>query len=510
MLAAASNAIVVGFNTKITDTARRAAEAEGVDVRLYDIIYKLTDDIEAALKGLLEPEIVEVVEGRAEVRQVIRVGKSTVIAGSFVTDGRIVRGGARVWRGGKVIATDRIESLRRFRDDVREVQANYECGIGLANFHDIWKRATSSNASPPRPSAASPPADRALERAAASTMSQRTERVDELLRQEIGGDRDPGGRAIRGSGSRRSPRSRPRRTCATRKVWVSVIGQPAERDATIARPRPGDAVRAARAGPDAAASSASRTSTSQLDDTAERGTRVLQLLDELEAGAAPDADDLPLGEIAADPGRARAATRATRPRSRRPRCIPPVRPPAPRARPWQEARPSADDVDLRPYLDAVPAVVVDRLRGARRVLAVSHENPDADTLGATLAVAAIVEALGGERTTRSARTRCRRSTTSWPASSGSAPIRTPTPPYDLLVISDCGSLDRVGAVRGAARRPVRAPAARRHRPPRLERRRPAPPTGSTRTPPPRARWSRCSPPGSACRSTSAAGRSPPH
>ena len=99
MLAAASNAIVVGFNTKITDTARRAAEAEGVDVRLYDIIYKLTDDIEAALKGLLEPEVVEVVEGRAEVRQIIRVGKNTVIAGSFVTDGRIVRGGnARVWR----------------------------------------------------------------------------------------------------------------------------------------------------------------------------------------------------------------------------------------------------------------------------------------------------------------------------------------------------------------------------------------------------------------------------
>jgi translation initiation factor IF-2 len=137
MLAAASNAIVVGFSTSITDTARRAAEAEGVDVRLYDIIYKLTDDIDAALKGLLEPEEVEIVEGRAEVRQVIRVGKNTVIAGSYVTDGRIVRGGARVWRGGKVIATDRIESLRRFRDDVREVQANYECGIGLASFTDL-------------------------------------------------------------------------------------------------------------------------------------------------------------------------------------------------------------------------------------------------------------------------------------------------------------------------------------------------------------------------------------
>jgi len=78
-----------------------------------------------------------VVEGRAEVRQIFRVGKNTVIAGCFVTEGRITRAGARVWRGGKVIATDRIESLRRFRDDVREVAANLECGIGLANFNDL-------------------------------------------------------------------------------------------------------------------------------------------------------------------------------------------------------------------------------------------------------------------------------------------------------------------------------------------------------------------------------------
>ena len=137
MLATASNAIVVGFSTGITETARRAAEAEGVDVRLYDIIYKLTDDIDAALKGMLEPEMVEVVEGRAEVRQLFKVGKVTVIAGCYVTDGRIVRNGqARVWRGGKVIVTDRIESLRRFRDDVREVAQNYECGIGLEGWND--------------------------------------------------------------------------------------------------------------------------------------------------------------------------------------------------------------------------------------------------------------------------------------------------------------------------------------------------------------------------------------
>jgi translation initiation factor IF-2 len=138
MLASASNAIVVGFNTKVTETARRAGESEKVDVRLYDIIYKLTDDISAALRGMLEPEMVETVEGRAEVRQIFRVGKSAVIAGCYVTDGRIVRGGgARIWRGGKIIATDRIEGLRRFRDDVREVATNFECGISLAGTNDI-------------------------------------------------------------------------------------------------------------------------------------------------------------------------------------------------------------------------------------------------------------------------------------------------------------------------------------------------------------------------------------
>src|SRR5215213_5697091 len=137
LLASASNAIVVGFNTSITDTARRAAESEKVDVRLYDIIYQLTDDIEKALHGMLEPELVEVVEGRADVRKLIKVGRS-VIAGSYVTDGRIVRnGGARLWRGGKVIVTDKIDSLRRFKDDVREVQTGFECGIGLADTTDI-------------------------------------------------------------------------------------------------------------------------------------------------------------------------------------------------------------------------------------------------------------------------------------------------------------------------------------------------------------------------------------
>jgi translation initiation factor IF-2 len=136
LLASASNAIVVGFNTKLDPQARRTAEAEGVDVRLYDIIYRLTEEMQAALSGMLEPEQIEVVEGRAEVRQIFRVGRRA-IAGSYVTDGRIVRGGARVYRGGKVLTSDRIESLRRFRDDVREVAAGFECGIGLVNFNEF-------------------------------------------------------------------------------------------------------------------------------------------------------------------------------------------------------------------------------------------------------------------------------------------------------------------------------------------------------------------------------------
>ncbi len=134
-LAAASDAVVVGFNVRVAGTARQMADAEGVEVRLYDIIYKLTEDMEAALAGMLEPEIVETVQGRAEVRQIFSVGKSQQVAGSYVTDGRIVRGGARVYRNGEVIATDRVVSVRRFKDDVREVTAGFECGIALAGFH---------------------------------------------------------------------------------------------------------------------------------------------------------------------------------------------------------------------------------------------------------------------------------------------------------------------------------------------------------------------------------------
>jgi translation initiation factor IF-2 len=131
-LASASDAVVIGFNAKLDAGAQRSVEATGVDVRIYDVIYKLTDDVGQALSGLLEPKLVEQVEGHAEVRMVIKAGRAGNIAGSYVTDGRIVRGGqARLFRGGELIADTRITSLKRFKDDVREVATNLECGIGL-------------------------------------------------------------------------------------------------------------------------------------------------------------------------------------------------------------------------------------------------------------------------------------------------------------------------------------------------------------------------------------------
>jgi translation initiation factor IF-2 len=131
-LASASDAVVIGFNTRLDAGAQRQVEATGVDVRIYDVIYKLTDDLAQAMSGLLTPKLVEQVEGHAEVRMVIKAGRAGNIAGSYVTDGRIVRGGqARLFRGDTLVADTRITSLKRFKDDVREVATGFECGIGL-------------------------------------------------------------------------------------------------------------------------------------------------------------------------------------------------------------------------------------------------------------------------------------------------------------------------------------------------------------------------------------------
>ncbi|WP_431029507.1 translation initiation factor IF-2 [Lysinibacillus sp. LZ02] len=137
-LAAASNAIVIGFNVRPDVNAKRAAEAEGVDIRLHRIIYKVIEEIEAAMKGMLDPEYEEKIVGQAEVRQTIKVSKVGTIAGSYVIEGKIVRdAGVRIIREGIVVFEGELDSLKRFKDDAKEVARGYECGITIKNYNDI-------------------------------------------------------------------------------------------------------------------------------------------------------------------------------------------------------------------------------------------------------------------------------------------------------------------------------------------------------------------------------------
>ncbi len=138
ILASASKAIIIGFNVRPDTRAKRVADQEGVDIRTYRIIYQVIDDVKKALEGLLEPEIREKVLGRAEVRDTFRVPKAGTIAGLYVTDGKITRNSnIRVLRDGVVIHEGSIGSLKRFQDDVREVEANYECGLNVEGFQDV-------------------------------------------------------------------------------------------------------------------------------------------------------------------------------------------------------------------------------------------------------------------------------------------------------------------------------------------------------------------------------------
>jgi translation initiation factor IF-2 len=138
MLAAASNAIIVGFNVRPDKGAIDSAERQNVDIRTHRIIYEIIEEMEAAMKGMLAPTFKEVINGHAEVRQTIRVPNVGTIAGSYVQDGKITRQSQiRVIRDGIVIFEDKISSLRRFKDDVKEVAQGYECGIGLEKFNDI-------------------------------------------------------------------------------------------------------------------------------------------------------------------------------------------------------------------------------------------------------------------------------------------------------------------------------------------------------------------------------------
>ena len=138
ILAQASKAIVGGFNVRPTGQVRQSAEASGVEIRLYNIIYKLLEDIDAALKGMLDPEFEEVVTGFAEVRQTFKVSKVGTIAGCYVTEGVIERNSlVRILRSGVVVFEGKMATLRRFKDDVKEVKAGYECGITISSFNDI-------------------------------------------------------------------------------------------------------------------------------------------------------------------------------------------------------------------------------------------------------------------------------------------------------------------------------------------------------------------------------------
>jgi len=138
MLAAASDAVILGFNVRPVGDARAVADREGVEIRMYSVIYRAIEELRAAMEGMLEPEEVEDSVGTAEIRQLFRASRIGVIAGSHVTEGTIRRGAkARLVRDGTVVYDGEIESLRRFADDAREVQAGFECGIVLHNFQDV-------------------------------------------------------------------------------------------------------------------------------------------------------------------------------------------------------------------------------------------------------------------------------------------------------------------------------------------------------------------------------------
>jgi translation initiation factor IF-2 len=138
MLAAASNGLIIGFNVTAQEGAKRAAATSGVDIRYYNIIYTMVDDVAKALKGMLEPVYTEVIEGRAEVKAVFRAGKGAKAAGVLVNEGKVVRNArVRVRRGKEIVADATVSSLKRFKDDAKEVAAGFECGVGVKDFNDF-------------------------------------------------------------------------------------------------------------------------------------------------------------------------------------------------------------------------------------------------------------------------------------------------------------------------------------------------------------------------------------
>ena len=137
-LALASNAVVVGFNTRADATAKKLVASHGVDVRYYNVIYDAVDEVKAAMSGMLSPEKKENVTGMVEIRQVFHISKVGTVAGCYVLEGTVKRGAqVRVLRDNVVIHTGELDSLKRFKDDVREVKAGFECGLSLRNYSDL-------------------------------------------------------------------------------------------------------------------------------------------------------------------------------------------------------------------------------------------------------------------------------------------------------------------------------------------------------------------------------------
>jgi translation initiation factor IF-2 len=137
-LALASKAVVIGFNSRADSAARKLAEHSGVDIRYYTIIYEAVDDVKAALTGMLAPERRETVLGTVEVRNVFKISKVGTVAGCMVTEGLVKRGSSvRLLRGGVVVHTGELDSLKRFKDDVKEVKQGFECGLSLKGFNDV-------------------------------------------------------------------------------------------------------------------------------------------------------------------------------------------------------------------------------------------------------------------------------------------------------------------------------------------------------------------------------------
>ncbi len=137
-LANATQSILIGFNVRPTASVKALADTQGVEIRLYSIIYRVQEDIEAALKGMLAPKFEEIVIGQAEVRETFKVSKIGTIAGCIVTDGSIIRDAlVRVLRDGIVVYEGKLASLKRFKDDAKEVRQGFECGLSIENFNDI-------------------------------------------------------------------------------------------------------------------------------------------------------------------------------------------------------------------------------------------------------------------------------------------------------------------------------------------------------------------------------------